>query len=135
MRALSILILAALAGCSAPAEAPKPSQAAAETFKGCEWAEVRGKTLSIWSFACGPDYGGAHLEADDTLPGFRLVSDGVQPGQPVIRVFAKPADAPMDAILPAVRAASPGPDIATCTFQPSVNPAGAGQVYQFAPTA
>ncbi|EGF89557.1 hypothetical protein ABI_39740 [Asticcacaulis biprosthecium C19] len=141
MRFNAILILAALAGCSAPpkTEAPKPSQAAADTFTGCEWQEVKGKTLSIWSYACGPTFGGVRLIADDNLPGFSLKMDsesGSTVIQPVIRVFTKPADAPIESILPQIRAASPGKDTATCSFEEITMPPlykDEDAVYQLAP--
>lgn len=101
------------------ASAPTPPPAAAETFgANCTWGEVKGAQLTIWSYACGPESSGIHLEADDTLPGFRLV--GNFPERPaVIRVFDKPAGAPVDAILPAVRELSPGPATAACAFAPA----------------
>lgn len=127
---LAMAFVAALAACGpgdtrkvdpAAAAAPKPSETMAQTFSGCTWEEVKGATASIWSFACGPEHGNIRLVADDALPGFVIRSgDPAAPGQSTaIRFFSKPADAPLDAILPAVRAASPGAASATCAFEPA----------------
>jgi hypothetical protein len=81
---------------------------------------VKGERFSIDAFACGPEFGRLHLEADDALPGFVLVQDGSDGAvrTPVIQFFDRPADAPLEAVLPAVRAAS-GPEAAACAFEPS----------------
>lgn len=123
----AIAALLALTACAAkPPEAPKPPQGLADTFKGCTWGEVKGKTLSIWSYACPAEFSHIHLVADETLPGFGLVGDGAEPGSlsysPVIRTFAKDAAAPIDAILPAIRKLSPGQHTDTCTLQPAADP-------------
>ncbi len=104
-----ILLALALAACkpaSAPAShappAPQPSLAMQESFPNCTWGEVRASGVSIWSYTC-PDQ---QLVADETLPGFARERDGQR--YPVIQLFAKPADAPIEAALPAIRAASPG---------------------------
>ncbi len=103
--------------------AAEPNAAMKETFANCTWGEVEGAGLSIWSYACGPGFGDVRLVADETLPGFALESTGAEGVQrrPVVRVFKKAADAPLDAVLPAVRAASPGPATATCAFAPSAS--------------
>lgn len=69
------------------------------------------------SFAC-PD---ARVVGDEALPGFQMVtvaSNGTETRTPVVRVFPKPADAPIDAVLEPVRAASPGWATASCVFSP-----------------
>lgn len=144
MKALLCLGFAALAvaACSAPpSNPPAPTQAAADTFKGCAWQEVTGKTLSIWSYACGADSSHIHLVADETLPGFALVSDvggDSMSYQPVIRTFAKDQAAAIEAILPQVRTLSPGPQTATCAFEPGPDPLNPDfskrKLYQLAPT-
>ncbi len=98
-----------------------PNAAMKETFASCTWGEVKGAGLSIWSYACGPDFGAVRLVVDEALPGFALESTGAGgiERRPVVRVFKKAPDAPLDAVLPAVRAASPGPATATCAFTPS----------------
>lgn len=148
MRAMMAMgLAAALAACS-PGDtkkvdphaiaAPTPSNTMAETFgTHCTWGEVKGATLSIWSYACGPEGGDVRLVADDAVPGFRFESaaaNGADLGIP-IRVFTKPADAPIDAVLPAVRAASPGPATDTCVFAPTtgVDDAGHGR-FNLVPT-
>ena len=125
-RRLELLaLIGALAACS-PAKAPEappatpaveegpmPSVAATAAFPGCTWGEVRAAGVSIWSFACPKE----RLVADEALPGFVRESDGRR--LPTIRIFAKAADAPIDAILPAARAASTGAE--TCAFEPAGN--------------
>jgi hypothetical protein len=119
------------------AAAPQPSESMRQTFAACTWGEVKGAKASIWSMACGPDAGDVRLEADDALPGFVLVSGvgATAMRHPAIRLFPKEAGAPLDAILPAVRAASPGPQTATCAFTaaPGVDHAGKTR-YTFGPT-
>lgn len=152
MRSAVIAIIAvslALAGCGArpklPDSKPVPPEPAAvtadpvpmavarDTFKGCIWQKVQGAHLSIWSFACGPDFGNTRLIPDDKVDGFDLTAGGE--GRMVIRTFAKAANAPVDAILPAVRAASPGKDTRTCALVPVATfDAWAGQLYDLEPT-
>jgi hypothetical protein len=123
-----VLGLAAMLAACAPgdtgkrdaAEAPpSPSQAARETFSGCTWGEVKGAGLSMWSYACGPQFGNVRLVADETLPGF--VVESTAPGgldrRTVVQVFRKGAEAPVESLLPAVRAASPGPATDTCALE------------------
>jgi hypothetical protein len=75
----------------------------------------------MWSFSCPPEAGGVHLVADDALPGFALEStDPARPGRTVVvRLFDKPADAPISAILDAARALSPGLNTPTCALEPA----------------
>lgn len=105
----------------AAATAPVAPAGMQQTFASCTWGEVKSATASIWAYACGPAFGNVRLEADDALPGFVIASgDAAAPAKSVaIRFFDKPADAPIEAILPAVRAASPGPQTATCVFAPA----------------
>ncbi len=136
----AVMVMAACA--PKPSAPPAPMQAAADTFKGCTWQQVTGKTLSIWSFACGPDSSNLHMVADETLPGFALVShradDDSGSYSPVIRTFAKAADAPVESILPQVRLASPGPETAACAFETGQDPLNPDysrrKLYQLAPT-
>ncbi|MES2725212.1 MAG: hypothetical protein V4656_18825 [Pseudomonadota bacterium] len=127
-RLASVGGFALMGACTQPAAKPPAAPPAAAgsalrsapEFAACAWQEVRGAKLAMQAFACGPEQGGQHIEADDGLPGFQLVHDG-SPAErrPVVRTFAKPADAPLEAILPAIRAASPGPHSATCAFAPA----------------
>ena len=132
MRAIAavMIVAASLAGCSpgdtrkiesAAATAVEPSAVMRETFSKCAWGEVKGATVSVWSFACGADAGNVRLAAGDALPGFVIEStDPAAPGRrTAIQIFAKAPDAPIDAILDAVRAASPGPQTAACGFMPA----------------
>lgn len=135
---------ALLTGCSpgdtrkvepAAAHAAEPSQAMRETFASCTWGEVKGAEASIWSYACGPGYGNVRLAPDDALPGFVVEStDPAAPARSVaIRFFDKPADAPIESILPAVRAASPGVGTAACVLAARVVEDGAPASYVFTP--
>lgn len=136
MRAiLMVLAAVSLTGCSS-GKAPVPTKTAQETFKGCTWGKVTGKgpanNLSIWSYACPSE----KLVADDSLPGFVIESPGDQgvSRRAVIRVFPKAADAPFDSVLPAIRAASPGPVTARCELV-VVPPADdlSGRLYELEP--
>jgi hypothetical protein len=54
------------------------------------------------------------------LPGFAIENtfEGETSRAPAIVIFKKAAEAPIESILDAVRARSPGPNTATCTLQP-----------------
>jgi hypothetical protein len=122
-----LVALLALAACSQPkkAEGPKAPQVMDDTFRACKYMEVKGETLAMNAYACGPDFGNVHLVADETLPGFALV-EGSGPDamtyRPVVRIFTKPKDGGIDVILPEIRKLSPGPSTATCTLQPYPDP-------------
>lgn len=142
IRTAGLAALLALAACSPKkTELPKPPQAMDDTFKACKWMEVKGRTLAMNGYACGPDFGNVHLVADETLPGFALV-EGTAPDamtyRVVVQVFTKPKDAGIDAILPAIRKLSPGAATATCTLQPAADPLdpehSKRKLYQLAPT-
>jgi hypothetical protein len=127
------LIVMALTAC-APPEAPTsvdptPDASRAETFSDCVWGEVQSAGVSVWSFACPRD----RLVADPALPGFVREVDapeGVMRA-PVIVLFTKAETEPLNAVLPAVRAASPGAATATCEFEEMADLVGH---YQFMPT-
>jgi len=99
----------------------QPPDVMRDTFVGCTWGKVEGAHLEIWAYSCGPEHGNVRIVADDTLPGF--VAESAGPDDPdrgiVVQAFAKAADAPIDAILDTVRAASPGPHSDTCVFAPA----------------
>ena len=113
-------VAALMCACSPPATqtaaapAPVPGETREAAYPDCQWGEVAGAGLSIWSYTCA----NLRLVADDALPGFALESQD-ETGQvrrwPAIRVFTKPAEAPIDAVLEAVRAASPGAE--TCALE------------------
>lgn len=125
--------LALLAACNPPApkgegetaaaaqaapEIPEPSEEMAATFAACEWGELTAGGLSIWSYACPKD----RLVADAALPGFyRETRDenGQTFRHPIIRIFTKPPEALLDAVLEQVRAASPGSE--ACTIEPGAH--------------
>jgi hypothetical protein len=146
MRKLVIAATAAalLAGCSpgdtrkiesVETHAAEPTQAMRETFASCTWGEVKGAVASVWAYACGPGYGDVRLAPDDALPGFVIEStDAAAPARSVaIRFFDKPADAPLESILPAVRAASPGAGTAACVLAARNAEDGAPASYVFTP--
>ena len=103
--------------------APQPPQALSEQFGDCTWGEVRASGVSVWSFACAEQ----RLVGDEALPGF-VREDGGQ-RYAVIRLFEKESEAPIDAVLPAIRAASPGAE--TCVLEPVI---GEEYLYQLMPT-
>ncbi len=128
--ALIALALTACAPPQSPAAAdPTPDASRAETFSDCVWGEVQSAGVSVWSFACARD----RLVPDPALPGFvREVEapEGVMRA-PVIALFTKAETDPLDAVLPAVRAASPGAATANCEFEEMADLVGH---YQFMPT-
>lgn len=130
--ALALIVLA-LTACAPPqsptAAAPAPDASRAATFSDCVWGEVQSAGVSVWSFTCPRD----RLVADPALPGFvREVEapEGVA-SAPVIVLFTKAETDPLNAVLPAVRAASPGAATATCEFEEMADLVGH---YQFMPT-
>lgn len=143
MRAFAIIIIATAVAACTPAKPPAPpaipAPFAQETFKGCTWGKVEGTGaatgLSIWSYACGPEMGGERLVADPTLPGFAIEATGPDgtSRRPAIRVFTKTADASLDSVLPAVRAASPGQDTARCKLVPVASMDLKGSLYDLEP--
>lgn len=143
--AMAFMMVLAAAGCGpgdtrkvdpVVAAAPQPPVAMRETFATCAWGEVKGAAASIWSYACGPGAGDVRLVADDALPGFVIESTAADaPGRAVaIRLFDKPAEAPIQTILPAVRAASPGAGSDACVLSPApTGEQGGPQRFVFAP--
>jgi hypothetical protein len=128
--ALTVLALAACAPAQSPAAAnPTPDAARAETFSNCVWGEVQSAGVSVWSFACPND----RLVADPALPGFvreMEAPEGVMRA-PVIVLFTKAETEPLNAVLLAVRAASPGAATAACEFEEMADMVGH---YRFMPT-
>jgi hypothetical protein len=123
-----LLALFLLTGCAQGEKAavgpPRPN---APEFAKCDWREVKGARLSIWSFACGPKDGDQHLEADDNLPGFYLVSGGKR--RLAVQAFGKPPAAPIEAALPSIRSASPGYATASCVLVPATGEDGKGKYW------
>jgi hypothetical protein len=138
-------ITLALAACT-PAPMSKPAEEAptaaaitpppahmAETFKDCTWGEAKGGGVSVNLYSCE----GIKYLSDETLPGILreyTAPDGKVYTSPIIQVFAKAPDAPIDAVLEAVRKASPGGE--KCTFQdaPESFQGNGPKVYVFGPT-
>ena len=89
-----------------------PLQNASE-FSACKWDRVAGARFSISSFTCGPEQGDLRLIADDDVPGFWLTANDSSRVL-AIRLFTKGHRTPITAILPTLRAASKGPQSATC---------------------
>ena len=119
--ALTATVVAILAAAAPPLRnAPE--------FKDCRWGVVRAGALSLQAFACPASRGGEHLTGDATLPGFWLegMNDGKVYRRLVLRTFAKAPAAPLAAILSDVRAASPGPRVASCSLyhEPKETPEG-----------
>jgi hypothetical protein len=134
-RSSQILIAAALLAACTPTtpEAPAAEEPAAavvaettppqpresiEQMHGatCTWGEVVSAGVSIWSYTCPT----LRLVADEALPGFQreqIGEDGSVQLTPVIQIFAKAPDAPIGAVIDAVREASPGSE--SCEIEPS----------------
>jgi hypothetical protein len=89
-------------------EVPVPRESLSDMHAAnCTWGEVVSAGVSIWSYAC-PD---KRLVPDETLPGFQredIAADGTTTRSPVIQFYTKSPDAPIGAVIDAVRAASPG---------------------------
>lgn len=99
-----------------PEAPPQPRESIAEMHGAtCTWGEVVSAGVSIWSYACPT----VRLVADEALPGFQretTEADGSVSRAPVIQFFAKAPDAPIGAVIDAVRAASPGSE--SCEIEP-----------------
>jgi hypothetical protein len=114
-------------------ESPKPNEGMAQTFKACTWGEVKGEGVSVWSYACGAGTGDLRLQWNADANGFDIVGAGA--AAPAIRILPRAADAPLDSVLDAVRALSPGPASATCVFQAAAGVDHDGKNrFVFAPT-
>lgn len=97
------LLLAAVAAAPADAQAVRPSKVASETFTGCRWGKVTGRSYSIWSYACGKTYGDQRLVPANDVDGFAIVPTApARDRQIVLRTFRRARGAPVTAILPAV---------------------------------
>lgn len=140
--AIAALSLAACQPAEEPAAAPaaaaqtavQPSEMMQQTFSNCTWGEVQGGGLSIWSYACPAGAGDFRLVYDESLPGFAYEGtvEGETSRRPAVVIFKKAADAPLDSILAAVRAKSPGPHSAECVL--STVPSPEGEIAGFEPT-
>lgn len=131
--AVATTALLALAACAPQetrtAESPTPDASYAANFPGCVWGEIQSGGVSVWSFTCPDD----RVVADPHLPGFvreTNTPEGVARA-PVIVLFAKAESEPLEPVLPAVRAASPGAATPTCDFEELPELPG---YYRFMPT-
>lgn len=131
--AVLVLALAACTPASTPVNtatatattvaAPVPSEALETQWPGCTWGEVRVSGVSLWAYACTND----RMVGDEALPGFVRETGTARAAS--IRLFSKAADAPIEAALPAIRAASPGGE--ACVLEVV---AGREVRYQLVPT-
>jgi hypothetical protein len=120
---IAVLAAACLAALALPASAqqpPKPTHSSdAELCRWIWWSGAlpTGGSIGAWTERCDLPTGLWELDYTATLPGFWLTIDG-EARIPVIHVFAKPADAGIDAILPALRGGGHIPDDDECVFAP-----------------
>lgn len=105
-----------LAGLVLPAAAQPPMPPASSVPGQCEWQWMTGGGVGIWAERCDLATGVWMPRFDETLPGFVLTIDGA-PQETILQVFEKPAEAPVDAILPALREAGTIPDDDDCVFE------------------
>lgn len=97
------LILALVATAPTETQTVRPAKAAVETFAGCRWGKVVGRSYSIGSFACGKGHGDQRLVRADDVDGFAIVpTTPARDRQIVLRTFRRARGAPVAAILPAV---------------------------------
>jgi hypothetical protein len=99
---------AALAQPPKPAESSVPGQ--------CEWQWMNGAGVGIWAERCDLATGVWTPRFDAALPGFVLTLDG-NDETVILQVFDKPAEAPIDAILPELRQRGYIPDDDDCVFE------------------
>lgn len=117
--ALVGLMALSLSACGQKPAEPQPTEAAKQTFTGCEWQAVRGQQFVMHAFAC-PN---THMVADETLPGFGVVESGpddLSYFRPVIRAFTKPPQAAIESVLPQIRKLTP--QAAACVLTPAQDP-------------
>ena len=105
-----------LAALAVPAAAQPPMPEGSSVPGKCTWEWMTGAGVGIWAERCDLDTGLWTPRLDDTLPGFVLTIDGA-PQETILQVFEKPADAGVDAILPALRAGGYIPDDDDCVFE------------------
>lgn len=114
---------ACLLAATLPASAqqpPEPTHSTSEDHCGWRWLTGElpaGGSIGVWTERCALPTGLWEVEYTATLPGFWLTIAGEE-RIPVIHVFAKPAGAGIDAILPALRAGGLVPDDDECVFAP-----------------
>lgn len=119
--ALAAACLAAIALPAAAQQPPEPTHST--SAQDCRWqwlsgALPMGGSIGAWTERCELPTGLWELEYTATLPGFWLTIDN-ETRIPVIHVFEKPADAGIEAVLPALRAGGHIPDDDECVFAPA----------------
>ncbi|HZP20438.1 MAG TPA: hypothetical protein VFB16_09540 [Bauldia sp.] len=87
-----------LGGGALAAQPPKPAHSKVDD-KACTFEWKTGAGIGVWAERCTLSTGVWELKYRADLPGFALTIDGGDE-QVVIQVFRKPADKPIDAILP-----------------------------------
>lgn len=122
---VAALTIASAITFAAPANAqqqpPMPTHSTSES--DCTWVWLTGAlpmggSIGVWTERCELRTGLWELEYAADLPGFRRTIDG-EDRTPVIHVFAKPAEAGIDAILPELRAKGLMPNDDACVFAPA----------------
>lgn len=114
MRILAVAAL--LAGVPSAALAQPPMPATSSVPGACEWQWMTGAGIGIWAERCDLATGVWTPRFDESLPGFVLTIDGVAQDT-ILQAFEKPAEAAVDAILPALRARGHIPDDGDCVFE------------------
>ena len=115
---IAALGLLGLVGLSAPAFAEPPRPAYATDPEKCTWEWKTGAGLGLWTERCALPTGLWEVVPRDALPGFVLTIDG-RKEMTVLQVFDKPAEAGIEAILPALRQKGHIPDDEDCAFEPA----------------
>ena len=120
-RRAGVLVLAivwlALAGCTPVPKAPVRDG----SVDPCTWQTLESGPFSLRAQTCRHATGVWQVRAEPELPGFGLWHDD-QRVTTVVQWFAKPADAPVDAILPELRARGLIPNDEQCVFRPAARP-------------
>lgn len=132
-----VAVTLVLAGQAIAADRPPQPAHSAVDDKLCTWEWKEGGGLGLWAERCKLDTGLWELTFKPDLPGFVLTIDG-EDLQTVLQVFRKPADAPIDAILPEL--VKRGYTLATeCAFEPAdlsyiPKPPAGQSFYEIVPT-
>jgi hypothetical protein len=92
------IVAMACVGAALAAQPPKPAHSAVDDT-ACKFEWKTGASIGVWAERCVLRTGTWELKYREDLPGFALTIDGGDE-QVVIQVFRKPADQPIDAILP-----------------------------------
>jgi hypothetical protein len=110
-------VLLAVAGCATAPNAPSSDSGA----EPCEWRTLESGPFSLRAQTCRHANGVWQVRAEPELPGFGLWHDD-QRVTTVVQWFAKAADAPVDAILPELRARGLIPNDEQCVLRPAPRP-------------